>query len=130
MFPKRTQEKETSLLMHYLDVVFPQQYPFPDQHFSGYREWLLTALASTRCVYYATLSLSLLHKGSTLKDDSSVWESERTRYYILALQESQQLLDELDTLNGIDKLKGNIYALSSTVQLISIEVSLNLAPSF
>ncbi|KFA45500.1 hypothetical protein S40293_10298 [Stachybotrys chartarum IBT 40293] len=26
-FPKRAHEKETSLLMHYIDVVFPLQFP-------------------------------------------------------------------------------------------------------
>ncbi|KAI9149649.1 Trichothecene biosynthesis transcription regulator TRI10 [Paramyrothecium foliicola] len=122
-FPKRTQEKETSLLMHYLDVVFPLQFPLHDRSYEGKREWLLAILTSSRSVYYATLSLSLLHKESRLDDFESVWQSERTRYYILAVQEFQQLLDQLDTAAGIAKLKGNIHALASTVQLISIEVN-------
>ncbi|KEY64038.1 Tri10 [Stachybotrys chartarum IBT 7711] len=122
-FPKRTQEKETSLLMHYLDVVFPLQFPVHDRSYEGKREWLLAILTSSRSVYYATLSLSLLHKESRLDDFESVWQSERTRYYILALQESQQLLDQIDTADGVAKLKGNIHALASTVQLISIESS-------
>ncbi|RYO75585.1 hypothetical protein DL766_001830 [Monosporascus sp. MC13-8B] len=122
-FPKRTQEKETSLLMHYLDVVFPLQFPLHERSYEGKREWLLAILTSSRSVYYATLSLSLLHKESRLDDFEGIWQSERTRYYILALQESQQLLDQLDTAAGVAKLKGNIHALASTVQLISIESS-------
>ncbi|RYP10995.1 hypothetical protein DL764_000292 [Monosporascus ibericus] len=122
-FPKRTQEKETSLLMHYLDVVFPLQFPLHERSYDGKREWLLAILTSSRSVYYATLSLSLLHKESRLDDFESIWQSERTRYYILALQESQQLLDQLDTAGGVAKLKGSIHALASTVQLISIESS-------
>ncbi|RYP42842.1 hypothetical protein DL768_010195 [Monosporascus sp. mg162] len=122
-FPKRTQERETSLLMHYLDVVFPLQFPLYERSYEGKREWLLAILTSSRSVYYATLTLSLLHKESRLDDFESIWQSERTRYYILALQESQQLLDQLDTAAGVAKLKGNIHALASTVQLISIESS-------
>jgi hypothetical protein len=122
-FPKRTQEKETSLLMHYLDVVFPTQFPMHEKHYEGRREWLLTILTSSRSVYYATLSLSLLHKESHLDDLKSIWQSERRRYYILALQESQKLLGQLDSVSGIAKLKGNIHALASAVQLISIEVN-------
>ena len=112
--------------MHYLDDVFPIQFPFHERSHVGKREWLLTILASTRPVYYATLSLSLLHKESCLEeletDLAKMWQKEKTRYYILALQESQQLLDELDTALGMAKLKGNIHALASTLQLISFEV--------
>ena len=110
-------------MMHYLDVVFPLQFPLHEKSYEGRREWLLAILTSSRSVYYATLSLSLLHKESRLDDFESIWQSERTRYYILALQESQQLLDQLDSASGIAKLKGNIHALASTVQLISIEVN-------
>lgn len=117
-------------MMHYLDVVFPLQFPLHERSYDGKREWLLAILTSSRSVYYATLSLSLLHKESQLDDFESIWHSERTRYYILALQESQQLLDQLDSAAGVSKLKGNIQALASTVQLISIEVgSLHPPPS-
>ena len=110
-------------MMHYLDVVFPLQFPLHEKSYEGRREWLLAILTSSRSVYYATLSLSLLHKESRLDDFESIWQSERTRYYILALQESPQLLAQQDSASGIAKLKGNIHALASTVQLISIEVN-------
>nr|CBY93782.1 TRI10 protein [Trichoderma brevicompactum] len=127
ILPKRTQEKEISLLMHYLDGVFPLQFPFHERRYVGKREWLLTILASTRPVYYATLSLSLLHKEACLHEFEAelaeIWQKEKMRYYILALQESQQQLDALDTAYGIAKMKGNIHALASTLQLISFESS-------
>ncbi|KAI9147353.1 Trichothecene biosynthesis transcription regulator TRI10 [Paramyrothecium foliicola] len=122
-FPKRIQEKETSLLMHYLDIVFPLQFPLHDESYIGKREWLLAILTSSRSVYYATLSLSLLHKESRSDDLNNAWLNERLRYYNLAIQEHQQLLGQLDTTTGVAKLKSNIYALASSIQLISIESS-------
>ena len=110
-------------MMYYLDVVFPTQFPMHEKHYEGRREWLLAILTSSRSVYYATLSLSLLHKESRLDGFESIWQSERRLYYILAIQESQQLLGQLDSASGIAKLKGSIHALASVVQLISIEVN-------
>ncbi|KAE8388940.1 fungal-specific transcription factor domain-containing protein [Aspergillus alliaceus] len=123
----RMQEREISLLMHYLDDVFPLQFPFPETAHLGKREWLLTILSSTKAVYYATLSLSLLHKEACLDtseiEEGLIWREEKTRYYILALRESQQLLQGLRSNTGKDSLKGHINALANTVQLISFESS-------
>jgi hypothetical protein len=120
------QEREISLLMHYLDDVFPLQFPFHETAHLGKREWLLAILSSTKAVYYATLSLSLLHKEACLENGEMerglIWRDEKTRYYILALRESQQLLQGLRSNNGKDSLKGHINALANTVQLISFEV--------
>lgn len=123
----RTQERETSLLMHYLDDVFPLQFPFHETAHLGKREWLLTILSSTKAVYYATLSLSLLHKEACLDTSEMerglIWRNEKTRYFILALRESQHLLQRLQTGSSKDGLKALVNALANTVQLISFEVN-------
>ena len=126
-FPKPRQERETSLLMYYLDVVFPLQYLSHERTCVGKREWLLTILTSARPTYYATLCLALLHKGSSATSSTSeqaaVWKREKTYYYILALQESQKLLDGLSKTSGMIRLKGTVIALACMLQLVNFEVS-------
>lgn len=128
--PKRTQERETSLLMHYLDNVFSRQFPFYYNHAVGKREWLLTLLTSTKSVYFATLSLSLLQITSTTSplgsnevEQYTNWHEEKICYYVLALQESQKLVQELNPVDGLEKIKGSIHAIAATIQLMSYEVN-------
>nr|AAM48815.1 regulatory protein [Fusarium asiaticum] len=126
-FPKPRQVRETSLLMYYLDVVFPLQCINPNSSCLGKREWLLTILTSARPTYYATLCLSLLYKESISSpcrtEQAIVWKREKTYYYILALQESQKLLGGLDKTFGITRLKGTVVALACMLQLIRFESS-------
>jgi hypothetical protein len=125
-FPKPRQVRETSLLMYYLDVVFPLQYLTHNHTCLGKREWLLTVLTSARPTYYATLCLALLHKESLANpcrtEQAIVWKREKTYYYILALQESQKLLGGLDKTFGITRLKGTVVALACMLQLVGFEV--------
>ncbi|RGP67092.1 regulatory [Fusarium sporotrichioides] len=126
-FPKPRQFRETSLLMYYLDVVFPLQYISPNNNCLGKREWLLTILTSARPTYYATLCLALLYKESLStscrSEQTLVWKREKTYYYILALQESQKLLGGLNKTFGITRLKGTVVALACMLQLIGFESS-------
>ncbi|KFY94384.1 hypothetical protein V500_03283 [Pseudogymnoascus sp. VKM F-4518 (FW-2643)] len=54
---------ETALLMHFLDHVFPLQYPVykPGIQVGG-RGWLLSALLQTKSFYHAALALSAYHR--------------------------------------------------------------------
>lgn len=125
--PKKTQEREISLLMHYVDDVFPHQFPFYHSQFVGKREWLLPLLSSTKSVYYATLCLSLLHKENCFNRDQpgsgSFCQEERLRYYILALRETQQLLPQLSPECGLETVRYCVPSLASALHLISYEVS-------
>lgn len=135
--PKRTQQREVSLLMHYLDDIFPFQFSLYHHDYVGRREWLLPLLTSTRAVYYATLCLSLLHKERSSsspggdgdgdangeKQPSPFWREERIRYYILALRETQLLLQSLTPTFSLETVKGSVHSLASTLHLISYEVS-------
>ncbi|KAF5865508.1 hypothetical protein ETB97_003351 [Aspergillus alliaceus] len=113
--------------MHYLDDEFPLQFPFHETAHLGKREWLLTILSSTKAVYYATLSLSLLHKeacsDTSERERGLIWRDEKTRYFIRALQESQQLQQQLQSGRSKDGLKALVKALANIVQLISFEVN-------
>lgn len=60
-------EREASLLMHYLDHVFPLQFPcYSPSILDGGRNWLLPLLTSAKHVYYATLSVGAQHLQITL----------------------------------------------------------------
>ncbi|UDD64221.1 hypothetical protein AFCA_011462 [Aspergillus flavus] len=125
--PRKKQEREISLLMHYVDDVFPHQFPIYHSQFVGKREWLLPLLSSTRSVYYATLCLSLLHKekSSNLDQPGSVsfCQEERLRYYILALRETQQLLQQLSPVCDLEAMRSCVPSLASALHLISYESS-------
>jgi hypothetical protein len=55
-------EEETDLLMHYLDFVFPLQFPFyKHSAIKGGRGWLLSLLMQLEPLYHAALSLSAYH---------------------------------------------------------------------
>ncbi len=55
--------QEACLLMHYLDQVFPWQFPYHDSRSRlGNRGWLFSLLIRRGPFYHATLSLSSLHQ--------------------------------------------------------------------
>jgi hypothetical protein len=55
-------EEEASLLMHYLDSVFPLQFPFyKHSAVKGGRGWLLSLLMQLEPLYHAALSVSSYH---------------------------------------------------------------------
>ncbi|KAG0653037.1 Pestheic acid cluster transcriptional regulator 3 [Hyphodiscus hymeniophilus] len=52
-------DSQASLLMHYLDVVFPGQFPFYNPSSSdGGRGWLLLIILRTKPLYHAALSMA------------------------------------------------------------------------
>ncbi|RDW87251.1 hypothetical protein BP5796_02945 [Coleophoma crateriformis] len=55
--------EESVLVMHFLDVVFPLQYPmYKPGILEGGRGWLLALLFRTKPLYHAALALSLYHR--------------------------------------------------------------------
>lgn len=56
-------EQEAGLLMHYLDYVFPLQFPFyKHSAIKGGRGWLLSLLMQVEPLYHAALSASSYHQ--------------------------------------------------------------------
>ncbi|EHK21699.1 uncharacterized protein TRIVIDRAFT_209372 [Trichoderma virens Gv29-8] len=62
-FPKPLQYDEANLLMHYLDYVFPYQYPFSEKG-KWSRGWLLWLLSKNGPLYRASMGLAALHQRS------------------------------------------------------------------
>ncbi|KAI9648582.1 hypothetical protein NHQ30_003219 [Ciborinia camelliae] len=63
-----TTSNEASLLMHFLDNVFPLQYPmYKPEVAEGGRGWLLSLILKTKPLYHASIGLSAYHRGVVLR---------------------------------------------------------------
>ncbi|KAG0646244.1 Pestheic acid cluster transcriptional regulator 3 [Hyphodiscus hymeniophilus] len=59
--------EEAVLLMHFIDIIFPLQYPmYRPSIIEGGRGWLLSLLLRTKPLYHASLALSAYHRGTAL----------------------------------------------------------------
>lgn len=124
----RRYEREASLLMHYLDHVFPVHFPFYNPPIAeGGRNWLLASLTSSRSAYYATLGLSELHSQAVHshgKEGKGADYEEQETHYKKACRHLQQDYD-LDSLTfgkNSSELRKLIQLSVSVLQLMSYEV--------
>jgi hypothetical protein len=124
--PRRDpKEVETTLLMNYLDHVFPLQFSCytPPVTELG-RGWLLALLTRTKPLYHIALALSAFYMHAVLQITgrtqciNGYWEVMRTNHE-KAFSELQVHLREL---RGGD-LKATIEIVACVIQLISFEVS-------
>lgn len=118
-------EFETTLLMNYLDHVFPIQFNcYTPPVTSLGRGWLLALLTRTKPLYHAALSLSALHMHSILlkmgqKTCSDIHWEEMKRHHSLAFKELQV---QIAGLKDCRNLKSTIETLACVIQLICFEV--------
>ena len=130
------EEFDTELLMHYLDHVFPLQFPFykPSVMVGG-RGWLLSILMTTKPLYHAAISLAAYHRRSMLCRDSASKDhgfdlEPLERQYARALSELRQYLAKIGDKNKPRTQVENIDVLSCLAMLISLEVGISsLNPS-
>lgn len=105
------------LLAHYLDIVFPAQFPL-STHAKVARTWLLPLLLRVPPLYHAAISLAAFHKNlphATADRNVSI-------HHGLALGELRQYLTKIhDDLAA--SLAFNVDVLASIVLLVSLEVS-------
>jgi C6 transcription factor Pro1 len=120
--------REATLLMHYLDEVFPLQFRFYNPLVSeGGRGWLLSILLSTKPLFHAALSLSAYHQSSILplhsstEGNSSILE-DLERHYSLALVELKHHIDGLSLAIGLGRMTTRVEILACMIQLVSFEV--------
>jgi hypothetical protein len=125
-------EREASLLMHYLDHIFPLQFPFYKPSVSeGGRGWLLDFILRTRPLFHAVLSLKLCHMQSSQsfenlnKCDPNLLE-DIEKHHTLALSELRNHIDGLELSTGSANLSRKIEILACMMQLVSFEVSSGL----
>ncbi|KFY06751.1 hypothetical protein V492_07782 [Pseudogymnoascus sp. VKM F-4246] len=122
------EEIDAELLMHYLDHVFPLQFPFYKPSVAaGGRGWLLSILTMTKPLYHAAISLASYHRQSMMcRDDASKdWGLElesMERQYARALSELRQYLANIGDKNEARTQVENVDILSCLAMLISLEM--------
>ncbi|KAE8449505.1 hypothetical protein EG329_008114 [Mollisiaceae sp. DMI_Dod_QoI] len=119
--------RDLSLVMIYLDNIFPLQYYFyqPTGQERG-RGWLLTLLLRSEPSYYVTLAFSVLQQirfvyNDKVSKEQTLYE-ELDQYHSLAILELQKQLEYLPTISGHQFLLVGVEILACTIQLLSIEV--------
>lgn len=116
--------QEATLLMHYLDQVFPWQFPYYNRNSQlGNRGWLLSLLSKRGPSYHAAMSLSALHKGWQNGESRGFAANQKAfNYRAGALREMCQFLTEEKTeiLRQDDAQLADFLACSTL--LISFEV--------
>ena len=122
-------DKESRLLMHYLDIVFPLLFRFYNPLVSeGGRGWLLTILLRTKPLFHAALSLSAYHQKKLHAVDTNENISDTLLdlegHHILTLVELRHHIDSLKTSRGTMTRKTQVEVLACMIHLISFEVSL------
>ena len=130
--PKRN-DHESTLLMNYLDHVFPLQFNcyVPPVVELG-RGWLLALLTRTKPLYHAALALSAFYIHSVILKTGkgrtrcmhNHWEAMKS-YHALAFQELQIQISASNHGEKVASLKENIEILACIIQLISFEVRFN-----
>ncbi|KAL4950358.1 fungal-specific transcription factor domain-containing protein [Aspergillus filifer] len=119
--------EEATLLMHFLDEVFPLQYPAykPDTMMGG-RGWLLHLLLRTKPLYHAVLALSSYHRliigsarlSARCRAFSAVRQEEQLQ---ICLKEVQRTIREVDQFVQTRSC-GPLGLLASIVQLLYFEL--------
>lgn len=109
------------LLAHYIDVVFPTQFPMSSDAKSA-REWLLPLIVQVKPLYHAAISIAAYHKEVSGQSvgDRNYWSI----HHGLALKELRQYLGECHGYNLSVSLESNVEVLGCIVLLVSLEVSL------
>ena len=122
------QGREAELLMHFLDHVFPRQYPaYKPSLFQGGRGWLLSLLMRTKPLYHAALSLSAYDQQSSLllpqyRVCNKISWSDLERHHSLCLQELRHDIQALGKWLENRCFRSGVGVLASVVQLIFFEV--------
>lgn len=121
-------EIEPFLLMYYLDIVFPLQFPFYKPSLSdGGRGWILSLMMQAKPLYNAALCLAAYHRNLALSGSKAMPPSECTEqdhFYSLALKGLRQHISTLENKGHREGLKDSIEILACVIQLIMFEVSL------
>ena len=119
---------ESILLMHYLDSVFPLQYPmYKPSLAEGGRGWLLALLLNTKPLYHAALGLSAYHRGAMVLEESrnacrSTSVHTQEKHLAICLSEFRDAIKNMGAFVASNCTKNGLGIMASTVQLIFFEV--------
>lgn len=107
--------------MHFLDHVFPLQYPvYKPGIQEGGRGWLLSALTQTKPLYHAALSLSAYHRWTVASAMLS-----RPCQIATLIQQEKHLEASIKSLNSFSHTychSGELSIIQTIIQLAFLEV--------
>nr|AGO59048.1 PtaR3 [Pestalotiopsis fici] len=120
--------EDSILLMHFLDKVFPLQYPMyrPDI-LEGGRGWLLALLLQTKSLYHAALALSSYHRRMLVFERISeqcraTAAVQQEKHLETCLNEVRQAMVILDQRTRQRKSYDGMGTVTSIVQLVFFEL--------
>ncbi|KAF5136413.1 Pestheic acid cluster transcriptional regulator 3 [Metarhizium anisopliae] len=115
--------REAQLLVHYLDYIFPLQYPYyKDEPSLGGRGWLFWLLMKRGPLHQAVLTLSALHHHTQSAGAPGNRESELIGYHTNALQRLRQVLQDCDMDKFAESRQQMVEFLACGSALISFEL--------
>lgn len=124
-FAEPLQYDEASLLMHYLDHVFPYQYPCFDKG-RWSRGWLLWLLSKNGPLYRASLGLAALHQRSLLGETSN--HHLELEFHTKAVRQLHDFITSIDITELQPENETLVEIVTCGVTLISFEVNTDMAP--
>ncbi|KAF5599049.1 C6 zink-finger PRO1A [Fusarium pseudoanthophilum] len=110
---------EASLLMHYLDRVFPYQYPFFDKAKLS-RGWLLWLLSKNGPLYRASMGLAALHQRSLLGETNN--HHLELEFHTKAVRQLQDFVSSIDINELRPENETLVEIITCGIALISFEV--------
>ncbi|KAF5603978.1 C6 zink-finger PRO1A [Fusarium pseudocircinatum] len=110
---------EASLLMHYLDHVFPYQYPFFDKAKLS-RGWLLWLLSKNGPLYRASMGLAALHQRSLLGETNN--HHLELEFHTKAVTQLQDFVSSIDINELRPENETLVEIITCGIALISFEV--------
>ncbi|POR35607.1 Transcriptional regulatory protein [Tolypocladium paradoxum] len=115
--------REAQLLVHYLDYIFPLQYPYyTDEPALGGRGWLFWLLMKRGALHQAVLTLAALHHDTEFAHASTNRASELIGYHTNALQRLRQVISECEVHRFAENREQLVEFLACGSALISFEV--------
>lgn len=114
--------------MHFIDTVFPLQYPmYRPNVLEGGRGWLLSLLLRTKPLYHASLALSAYHRGNILlaarrHGCSTLSTVEQEKHLAICLSEFRNAIKDVGQWINRESCPSNSLGLMACViQLIFFE---------
>ncbi|KND89087.1 Transcriptional regulatory protein UME6 [Tolypocladium ophioglossoides CBS 100239] len=115
--------REAQLLVHYLDYIFPLQYPYyTDEPALGGRGWLFWLLMKRGPLHQAVLTLSALHHHTEFAHTSANRASELIGYHTNALQRLRQVISVCEVDRFAENREQLVEFLACGSALISFEL--------
>lgn len=118
--------------MHFLDNVFPLQYPaYKPSVDEGGRGWIISLLLKTKPLYHACLALASYHRGAVVLEARrglcrKVALVEQENHLAICLKEFRESIEATASfIGGFNCPSNSLGLMSCIVQLIYFEVSLS-----